>query len=156
MNNGNYVDFWNMGSQPIIEQPLGMSNNTGIFSGISDWFKSFFDPSKDLLSPSSVYSPNNNSNIDPNTNKGFFSDFDLGTAIQGLQALSGLWGAYNMNKQYNLARDSLNFQKDAWTKNYTNSIKDYNNLLADKYRGRASQETGNINAYNSEYEKNKL
>lgn len=138
---------------PNIVNPNNLSmEQLGSFNILDNYTNKLINPSNNASF--NVSGTDNFSILD--LGKSLWDKLDFDTAFKGLEALSGLLGAYNMNRQFKLAKDQFNFQKDAWNKNYANSVKDYNNLLADKYRGRASQETGNINAYNSEYEKNKL
>lgn len=55
-----------------------------------------------------------------------------GATLGGLQSLASLWAGM---KNYGLAKDQLAFSKDAFNKNYTNSVKDYNTRL----EGRATE-----------------
>lgn len=65
----------------------------------------------------------------------------LGTVIDGLSALGGL---YMANKQLGLAKDSLNFQKDAFNKNYTAQKNSFNE--ANEYRQRIRGQHGGSSA----------
>ena len=56
-----------------------------------------------------------------------------GLALQGIQALGNL---YMGNKMYGLAKDQFRFQKDFANKNLANSMKTYNNALADRINSR--------------------
>lgn len=80
----------------------------------------------------------------------------LGIGVQGLQALAGLWTAYNGTQSLKLAKSAYNTQKDLAYKNLGNSIKSYNTALSDRLRSRAAMETGNKNAYDDQIEENKL
>lgn len=84
----------------------------------------------------------------------------IGGVTQGLGALSGLatgiGGYLNGRKQLSLMKDQLNFMKEAANRNYNAQVQTYNTALSDRYRGRASYETGDNTAYNDEYEKNKM
>ena len=59
----------------------------------------------------------------------------IGTLLQGIGALGSLWGT---NQQIGIAKDQLNFQKDAYNTNLANQIASYNTNLEDKIRGRYS------------------
>lgn len=72
----------------------------------------------------------------------------LGLGMQGLGALGNLWGGM---KQYGLARDSLNFQKDAFNKNFENQRKTINSQLEDRQRARVSASPGGGYAPVDEY-----
>lgn len=80
----------------------------------------------------------------------------LGIGVQGLQALAGLWTAYNGTQSLKLAKSAYNTQKDLAYKNLGNSIKSYNTALSDRLRARAAMETGDKNAYDDQIEENKL
>lgn len=59
----------------------------------------------------------------------------IGSLLQGIGALGSLWGT---NKQIGIAKDQLNFQKQAYNTNLANQIASYNTNLEDKIRGRYS------------------
>lgn len=80
----------------------------------------------------------------------------LGIGLQGLQALAGLWTAYNGTQSLKLAKSAYNTQKDLAYKNLGNSIKSYNTALTDRLRSRAAMETGNKNAYDDQIKENEL
>lgn len=75
-------------------------------------------------------------------------------------ALGGLYSMWNQvglaNDALDLARDQFNFSKNFSSAQLNNQINSYNTNLADRARTRAYTETGNENAYNDWYEKNKL
>jgi hypothetical protein len=62
-----------------------------------------------------------------------------GLAIGGAQALGGL---YLGMKQYNLAKDSLAFQKDAFAKNFETQKNLTNAQLEDRQRARVASNAG--------------
>ena len=80
----------------------------------------------------------------------------LGIGLQGLQALAGLWTAYNGTQSLKLAKSAYNTQKDLAYKNLGNSIKSYNTALSDRLRARAAMETGDKNAYDDQIKENEL
>lgn len=61
----------------------------------------------------------------------------------GLGALNTGFGIYSGLKQLGLAKDQLNFTKNAFNTNLANSIKSYNNALEDRARSRYAYMTGN-------------
>lgn len=81
----------------------------------------------------------------------------IGNIAQGLGSLYSMWNGFNLaNDQLDLARDQFNFSKNFSSAQLNNQINSYNTNLADRARTRAYTETGNENAYNDWYEKNKL
>jgi hypothetical protein len=78
---------------------------------------------------------------------------NLGAAVQGIGALTGAWLGY---QQMKVAKDQLNFQKDAWAKNYGNSVKTYNTSLEDRIRGRTADYSGKEGDVQSYLDKNRL
>ena len=72
---------------------------------------------------------------------------NLAALVQGLNALSNAWlGRQNLK----IARDQLNFQKDAFNKNFANQVRSYNTSLEDRIRGRTADYAGkeaDIQAY---------
>lgn len=91
-----------------------------------------------------------------NTTQGIDWGKSLGIGLQGLQALAGLWTAYNGTQSLKLAKSAYNTQKDLAYKNLGNSIKSYNTALTDRLRSRAAMETGNKNAYDDQIKENEL
>lgn len=80
-----------------------------------------------------------------------------GNLLGGLGDLYGMWNQFSMaNDALDLARDQFNFSKNFSSAQLNNQINSYNTNLADRARTRAYTETGNENAYNDWYEKNKL
>lgn len=70
----------------------------------------------------------------------------LSTLFSGISALGSLYGSFQQNK---IAKDTLNFQKDAFNKNYANQTKTYNNSLADRINARSHTE-GRSDGYASD------
>lgn len=64
----------------------------------------------------------------------------------GLGMLQGLGNLYLGMQQYKLAKDSLNFQKDSFNKDYAARVKNYNSSIEDRQAARVS---ANPNAYTS-------
>lgn len=59
-----------------------------------------------------------------------------GFLLPGISALTGLGNAYMGMKQFGLAEDSLDFQKDAFSKNFEAQKRTTNAQLADRQRAR--------------------
>lgn len=72
--------------------------------------------------------------------KGWFGDQNLGDIAQGLGALGGLWQS---SRGLGLAKDNLNFQREAFNTNLNNSIQSYNTRLEDRIRGRSANPNEN-------------
>jgi len=66
----------------------------------------------------------------------------FGQLNQGIQAGGALLQGYLGFKQLGLARDSLNFQRDAFNKNYQNQVQTTNRQLEDRQRLRAAANPG--------------
>jgi hypothetical protein len=71
----------------------------------------------------------------------------LGSIAQGLQSLGQLYGAV---KGMGLAKDQLNFQKQAYNTNLANTSKAYNTALEDRVRARSFAE-GRPDSYSASY-----
>jgi len=62
------------------------------------------------------------------------------------QSLAGLFSVIQGFKQTKLAGKSLNFQKDAWTKQYNMSKEDHDRELADRAKNRKQVEDQTLSA----------
>ncbi len=69
-----------------------------------------------------------------------------GWGMTALSAATGLFNGYMGMKQYGLAKDQLNFQKDAFYKNYEAQKSSINSSLEDRQRARVAS---NSSAYQS-------
>lgn len=70
-----------------------------------------------------------------------------GTAmLGGLQALGGLWSAYNGMQQTKLAKQSLSNSIAQWNKNYNNQVSTYNTQLEGKAQARYNANNNNPTA----------
>ena len=74
-----------------------------------------------------------------NNQTGIKTNSALGT---GLGILQGLGSAYMGMKQYGLAKDQLQFSKDAFNKNYAAQAKMTNASLMDRQRARVASNPG--------------
>lgn len=79
---------------------------------------------------------------------------DLGQL--GLGALNTGFNIYGGLKQLGLAKDQLNFTKDAFNTNLANSIKSYNTALEDRARSRYAYMTGDASNADDYINKHKL
>lgn len=82
------------------------------------------------------------SQIDPTAIPGFgakLRDFNSqygSTITGGLQAASGLWGAYNGMQQTKLVKQQMANSLNQWNKNYANQVASYNTRLEDRQNAR--------------------
>lgn len=78
------------------------------------------------------------------------------TITGGLQAASGLWGAYNGMQQTKLAKQQMANSLNQWNKNYANQVASYNTRLEDRQNARVAAQ-GNYQQDTASYmEKNRL
>jgi len=63
---------------------------------------------------------------------GFFKNMDMGDMSKGLEALASIISAYNGRKQVKLAKQDLNFRRDAWTQQFNAQKNIVNNQLEDR------------------------
>lgn len=82
--------------------------------------------------------------------------FNLPTAqlgLSGLASLGNLWGAFQAQS---LARDQLDFTKQAYDTNLKNSLTSYNTALEDRARARGATEGQSQEQVQSYIDKNRL
>ena len=60
------------------------------------------------------------------------------TIMGGMQAASGLWGAYNGMQQTKLAKQQMANSLNQWNKNYANQVASYNTRLEDRQNARVA------------------
>ena len=73
-----------------------------------------------------------------------------------LGALNGIGSAYMGMKQYGLAKDSLQMQKDQFALNYGAQQKSYNTQLEDRQRARVAATGGSAESVESYVARNKI
>lgn len=73
----------------------------------------------------------------------------LGVISQGLGAFSNLANLYAGFKALSLQKKQFKFARDAWTKNYNNQLKDYENTLKDRWTARNAWAQNNNQSYES-------
>ena len=84
-------------------------------------------------------------NADPaKRTAGFLRDAQGNLNLGTLETLTGMIGTlgtlYGAFQQHKLAKESFNFQKDAYEKNMANQTKSYNTALEDRIKARYTQE----------------
>ena len=88
-----------------------------------------------------------------------FRDFNSqygSTIMGGLQAASGLWGAYNGMQQTKLAKQQMANSLNQWNKNYANQVASYNTRLEDRQNARVAAQGANQQDTASYMDKNRL
>ena len=78
------------------------------------------------------------------------------TITGGLQAASGLWGAYNGMQQTKLAKQQMANSLNQWNKNYANQVASYNTRLEDRQNARVAAQGANQQDTASYMAKNQL
>lgn len=78
------------------------------------------------------------------------------TIIGGLQALGGLWTAYNGRQNTALAKQQMANSLDQWNKNYANQVASYNTTLEDRQNARVAAQGANQQDTASYMAKNRL
>ena len=78
------------------------------------------------------------------------------TITGGLQAASGLWGAYNGMQQTKLAKQQMANSLNQWNKSYANQVSSYNTRLEDRQNARVAAQGANQQDTASYMDKNRL
>lgn len=78
------------------------------------------------------------------------------TITGGLQAATGLWGAYNGMQQTKLAKQQMANSLNQWNKNYANQVASYNTRLEDRQNARVAAQGANQQDTASYMAKNRL
>ena len=133
---------YNPTQSSVLNAPLSTGNapvtDNGMFSAFSNWLNG--DTSRSLFG-----------GTDPST--GFQS---MGIVSPTLQGLGSLFQAWNGMQTLGLAKDQLNFQRNAFNTNLANQRQTYNTALEDRIRGRTSDYAGKEQDVQSYLDKNRL
>ena len=147
-------------------QSLGMleGNFTDPYAGMASW--SFDNPATNVnpalagldisqtmpanLMASSEYIPGFADKL-----RNFNSQYGS-TIMGGLQAASGLWGAYNGIQQNKLVKQQMANSLNQWNKNYANQVASYNTRLEDRQRARVGANPNAYESVDSYMQKNRL
>ncbi len=78
------------------------------------------------------------------------------TITGGLQAASGLWGAYNGMQQTKVAKQQMANSLNQWNKSYANQVSSYNTRLEDRQNARVAAQGANQQDTASYMAKNRL
>ena len=87
--------------------------------------------------------------------RGFNSQYGS-TITGGLQAASGLWGAYNGMQQTKLAKQQMANSLNQWNKSYANQVASYNTRLEDRQNARVAAQGAHQQDTASYMAKNRL
>lgn len=131
-------------------------NPTDAYGGMASWGNT---PAvgASAINTSQFMSPEMLANYAAPANK--FRDFNSqygSTITGGLQAASGLWGAYNGMQQTKLAEQQMANSLNQWNKIYTNQVSSYNTSLEDRQNARVAAQGANQQDAASYMEKNRL
>lgn len=145
---------------------LGMSNGnyTDPYAGMSSW--SYDNPATNTNSaiagldisqsmPSNLMAPSEYMPGIADKLRDFNSQYGS-TITGGLQAASGLWGAYNGMQQTKLAKQQMANSLSQWNKSYTNQVSSYNTRLEDRHRAAVAAQGANQPDMDSYMAKNRL
>ncbi len=133
---------YNPTQSSVLNAPLSTAGNpvadNGMFSAFSNWLNG--DTGRSLFG-----------GTDPST--GFQS---MGLVAPTIQGLGSLFQAWNGMQTLGLAKDQLNFQKNAFNTNLNNQRQTYNTALEDRIRGRTSDYAGKEQDVQGYLDKNRL
>lgn len=125
MSNGNYTDPYAGMSSWSFDNPATNTNSAIAGLDISQSMPS------NLMAPSE-YMPGFGDKL-----RDFNSQYGS-TITGGLQAASGLWGAYNGMQQTKLAKKQMANSLSQWNKSYANQVSSYNTRLEDRQHARVT------------------
>lgn len=143
MSNGNYTDPYAGMSSWSFDNPATNTNSAIAGLDISQSMPS------NLIAPSE-YMPGFGDKL-----RDFNSQYGS-TITGGLQAASGLWGAYNSMQQTKLVKQQMANSLNQWNKSYTNQVASYNTRLEDRHRAAVAAQGANQPDMDSYMAKNRL
>lgn len=159
MLNGNYTDpyagmaSWSYGNPATYSNPNNPVMFGADYTNPASWTPAMENPNM-LFADTAQINPTANPSF---ANK--FSDFNSqygSTIMGGLQAASGLWGAYNGMQQNKLVKQQMANSLNQWNKNYANQVASYNTRLEDRQNARVAAQGANQQDTASYMEKNRL
>ena len=147
-----------MQSNSYLYQPQSIGMASGNFSdpyaGMASW-------SPAMENPNMLWA--DTAQINPTAVPGFADKFrnfnsQYGSTITGgLQAATGLWGAYNGMQQNKLVKQQMANSLNQWNKNYANQVASYNTRLEDRQNARVAAQGTKYHQDTASYmEKNRL
>ena len=132
-------------------------NPTDAYGGMASWGNT---PATGAINTSQFMSPQMLANSAAPVGfadklRGFNSQYGS-TIMGGLQAASGLWGAYNGMQQTKLAKQQMANSLNQWNKSYANQVSSYNTRLEDRQNARVAAQGANQQDTASYMAKNRL
>lgn len=144
MLNGNYTDpyagmaSWSYDNPATYSNPnnpvMFGGNSTNPNTGFASWTPAMENPNM-LWADTAQINPT--ANPGANNLRNFNSQYGS-TIVGGLQAASGLWGAYNGMQQTKLAKQQMANSLNQWNKDYANQVASYNTRLEDRQNARVA------------------
>ena len=132
-------------------------NPTDVYGGMASWGNT---PAAGAINTSQFLSPEMLANYAaPAGIADNLRDFNSqygSTIMGGLQAASGLWGAYNGMQQTKLAKQQMANSLNQWNKSYANQVSSYNTRLEDRQNARVAAQGANQQDTASYMAKNRL
>ena len=144
--NTNFLDYNSLYGKP-----------TDAYGGMASWGNT---PATGAINTSQFMSPQMLANYAAPTGiadklRDFNSQYGS-TIMGGLQAASGLWGAYNGMQQTKLAKQQMANSLNQWNKSYANQVASYNTRLEDRQNARYAAQGANQQDPSSYMAKNRL
>ena len=132
-------------------------NPTDAYGGMASWGNT---PATGAINTSQFMSPQMLANSAAPVGfadklRGFNSQYGS-TITGGLQAASGLWGAYNGMQQNKLVKQQMANSLNQWNKNYANQVASYNTRLEDRHRAAVAAQGASQPDLESYMAKNRL
>ena len=135
-------------------------NPTDAYGGMASWGNTPATGATGAINTSQFMSPEMLANYAaPVGNANTLHDFNSqygSTIMGGMQAASGLWGAYNGMQQTKLAQQQMANSLNQWNKNYANQVASYNTRLEDRQNARVAAQGAHQQDTASYMEKNRL
>lgn len=131
-------------------------NPTDAYGGMASWGNT---PAAGAINTSQFMSPQMLNYAAPTGIADNLRDFNSqygSTIMGGMQAASGLWGAYNGMQQTKLAKQQMANSLNQWNKSYANQVSSYNTRLEDRQNARVAAQGANQQDTASYMAKNRL
>ena len=145
------------GNTNIFDYTSLYGNPTDAYGGMASWGNT---PAAGAINTSQFMSPQMLANyaapVGIADNLRDFNSQYGSTIMGGLQAASGLWGAYNGMQQTKLAKQQMANSLNQWNKSYANQVASYNTRLEDRQRARVGANPDAYESVDSYMAKNRL
>ena len=148
------------GNTNIFDYNSLYGNNADAYGGMASWGNTPAAGATGAINTSQFMSPQMLANYAAPTGitdklRDFNSQYGS-TIMGGLQAASGLWGAYNGMQQTKLAKQQMANSLNQWNKSYANQVSSYNTRLEDRQNARVAAQGANQQDTASYMDKNRL